>query len=152
MKKLKRLLTIGFAVLLMFCMSISLFGCANGITPTPDKFYLLLEDTRGKQYKLHVEYEPDKTLHSEEKIYYAIEDTDVQIGFNVRGLYDSEDEKISDKRFYQETREEERSWAYPLNKAGTYDFLKVYYINKFNKKNVMVDTYIVNFKVQVVIY
>ena len=153
MKMIKRLLSISLAVLLMLCMGISLVGCANGniVTPTPDKFYLLLEDTRGKQYELYVEYEPDKTIYSKEKIYYPIEDTDVQIGFYVRGLYVSED-KIFDKRFYQEAREEERSWAYPLNKAGTYDFLKVYYINKFNEKNVFVDHYIVHFKVQVVIY
>ena len=154
MKKIKKLWAIGLAVLFMLCMNMSLVGCANGniVTPTPDKFYLLLEDTRGKQYKLHVEYEPEKTLYSEEKIYYTMEDTDEQIGFYVRGLYVSEEEKISDKRFFQEAKEDERSWTYPLSEKGTYDFLKVYYINKFNEKNVMVDTYIVHFEVQVVIY
>lgn len=152
MKNIKKLLTIGLAVLLMLCMSISLVGCATGniITPTPDKFYLLLEDTRGEQYELHVEYDPDtSTIYSKKKIFYALEEnTEVQIGFGVRGLFDIDGNPF-EKRFFQEAKEDEHGWAYPLGKKGTYDFLKVYYINKFNEKNVMVDTYIVHFEVQV---
>ena len=153
MKKLKKIVIIGLAVLLMLCMSISFVGCANGnvITPTPDEFYLLLEDTRGKQYKLEVEYEPDITIYSQEKIYYELEEnTEVQIGFGVRGLFNMDGNPF-EKRFFQEAKEDERAWAYPLGEKGTYEFLKVYYINKFNEKNVMVDTYIVHFKVQVLI-
>lgn len=150
MKKIKKSLTIGLTVLLMLCMSISFMGCvANTITPTPDKFYLLLEDTRGNQYELYAEYESDKTIYCQKTIFIAVEDTNENIGFYVRGLYDMDGKPFNDDRFFQEAKEDERAWAYPLNKEETYDFLKVYYINKFNEKNVFIDTYIVHFEVQV---
>ena len=138
MKKIKKLLTIGLAVLLMLCMGISLVGCSKEdfeYVYAPNEFYAVVLDNLGNEYKVDISREKDTVIQQVDcdLEYVACYDTFLSIG--LQGLYAKDGTPIASELYLSQF---ESSEIVDLSIVGTCVMTQscyIYYLINGNKGN-----------------